>query len=178
VTLRCPSCHETFPLPAGAEGRSTVACPRCARVVVVRDAGDGAGAPAADPSTEPHLEPLAPAEQPTQIGVASQTLSLPRGKRVSVAVLSGPRKGDVFVLERPRLALGREGGGADVAVPDPDVSRSHAALECHGPRIVLRDLDSRNGTFVGGDRVTQREVEDRTEFRLGGTTFMLLVADL
>ena len=84
-----------------------------------------------------------------------------------MAVLSGPRKGDVFVLERPRLALGREGGGADVQVPDPDVSRSHAALECHGTRVVLRDLDSRNGTFVGEERVTQRDVEDHAEFRLG-----------
>jgi adenylate cyclase len=63
-------------------------------------------------------------------------------------------------------------------VPDPDVSRSHAAVECHGARVVLRDLDSRNGTFVGEERVTQRDVEDRTEFRLGGTTFLLLVADL
>ncbi|HET6900626.1 MAG TPA: FHA domain-containing protein, partial [Vicinamibacteria bacterium] len=61
--------------------------------------------------------------------------------------------------------------------PDPDVSRTHAVVECHGPRIVLRDLDSRNGTFVGADRITQRDVEDRTEFRVGATTLVVLVTD-
>jgi pSer/pThr/pTyr-binding forkhead associated (FHA) protein len=50
-------------------------------------------------------------------------------------------------------------------------------VECHGPRIVLRDLGSRNGTFVGADRITQREVEDRTEFRIGATTLVVLVTD-
>jgi pSer/pThr/pTyr-binding forkhead associated (FHA) protein len=96
---------------------------------------------------------------------------------VSVAILSGPRKGEVVVLGRPRLTIGRAGGGSDVELPDPDVSRSHAAVECHGARIVLRDLGSRNGTFLGDERISQREVADRAEFRVGGITFLLLVAD-
>ena len=111
------------------------------------------------------------------MGVASKTLSLPPGKRVSIAILSGPRKGDVVVFGGPRLTFGREGAGADVQVPDVDVSRSHAAVECHGARIVLRDLGSRNGTFVGDQLVSQRQIEGHNEFRLGGTTFLLLVAD-
>jgi pSer/pThr/pTyr-binding forkhead associated (FHA) protein len=109
--------------------------------------------------------------------VASKTLSLPLGKRVSVAILSGPRKGDVVVLGGPRLTFGRDGAGADVQVPDLDASRDHAAVECHGARIMLRDLGSRNGTFVGDQRVSQREIKNDDEFRLGGTTFLLLVVD-
>jgi pSer/pThr/pTyr-binding forkhead associated (FHA) protein len=42
---------------------------------------------------------------------------------------------------------------------------------------VLRDLGSRGGTFVGDERIGQREIEDQVEFRLGGTTFLLLVND-
>jgi hypothetical protein len=175
MSASCPSCKETFPLSAEQRGKATVACPRCGRVVVLRDAVGPAAT--TDPGTEPALEPARPAELPTQIGVASQTLSLPQGKRVSLAVLSGARRGEAFVLERPRLTLGRSGGGADLELPDPDVSRSHAALECHGARIVLRDLGSRNGTFVAEERVSQRELTDRSEFRVGGTTFLLLVAD-
>jgi pSer/pThr/pTyr-binding forkhead associated (FHA) protein len=109
--------------------------------------------------------------------VAAKTLSLPAGKRVSIAILSGEFKGNVTVLLGPRLTFGRQGGGADVQVPDPEVSRSHAALECHGARIVLRDLGSRYGTFVGDQRVSQREIHTHTEFRLGGTMFLLLVTD-
>jgi S-DNA-T family DNA segregation ATPase FtsK/SpoIIIE len=97
---------------------------------------------------------------------------------VSIAILSGPRKGDVFVFTRPRVTLGRTDSGSDVEVPDPDVSRSHAAVECHGGRITLRDLKSRNGTYVGDQRVSQREIQKDDEFRLGSTTFLLLVSDL
>jgi hypothetical protein len=176
MVFRCPSCNEPLALAPEDEGKSTVRCPHCARVVIVHDAPPTVD-PASDPDTAPFLETLSAAEEPTQIGVATPTLSLPAGKRVSVAILSGPRKGEVIVLQRPRLMFGRAGAGADLEVPDPDVSRRHAALECHGPRIVLRDLDSRNGTFVGGERVGQRQLEDRSEFRLGGTTFLLLVAD-
>lgn len=176
MTMRCPACGETFELPPKNEGRSTAVCPHCRRIVVAGAAAEPAGSPG-DPSTEAFLEPLDPAEDPTQIGVASKTLSLPPGKRVSVAILSGPRKGDAVVLERPRLTFGRQGGGADLELPDADISRSHAAVECHGARIVPRDLDSRNGTFVGDQRVSRRQIEDRTEFNLGRTTFMLLVAD-
>jgi len=181
MVVRCRSCNESFEPPPEAAGRSTVSCPRCGRVVIVRESTIVGGVPSGpldDPGTEPLLEPLSPAEEPTRIGVASQTLSLPPGKRVSVVVLSGPRKGEVNVLQRPRLTIGSAGAGTDVEVPDPEVSRDHAAVECHGSRVVLRDLGSRSGTFLGDERVTQRDVESGSEFRLGGTTFLLLVSDL
>lgn len=177
---RCPSCGQAFDLLPEQQGRSTAACPHCGRIVVVDAAAGAASKPAGssnDPSTEAFIEPLQPSEEPTQVGVASKTLSLPPGKRVSVAILSGPRKGDVVVLAGPRLSFGREGAGADVQLPDVDVSRSHAAVECHGARIVLRDLGSRNGTFVGDQRVSQHEIQSHDEFRLGATTFLLLVTD-
>jgi len=178
VTARCPSCHESFAIAREHEGRATVPCPRCGHIVVVgAAAGPSAAADPDDPRTEPDLERLAPGEDPTQIGAASATLRLPPGKRVSVVVATGPRKGNRVTLDRPRLTLGLAGGGADLDVPDPEMSRSHAAIECHGERIILRDLGSKAGTFLGDDRIGQREIEDQTEFRLAGTTFLLLVAD-
>ncbi len=105
--------------------------------------------------------------------------ALPPGKRVSLAILEGPRKGDVVILDRPQVLIGRAGGraGANVEIPDPEVSRAHATVTCHGPRFVLRDLGSTNGTFVGADRIEERQIEDHAEFRLGRTRFMLIVAD-
>jgi len=104
-------------------------------------------------------------------------LRLPRDGRVSVVVMSGPRTGDVLVLKRPRLLIGREGGEADLQLPDPEISRSHAMLECHGDRVVLRDLGSRNGTFVRGKRGVQHELSDQAEFRVGATQLMLVVTE-
>ncbi len=43
----------------------------------------------------------------------------------------------------------------DLVVDSPLVSRYHAELEISGEGAVLRDLDSANGTFVGGRRVSQ-----------------------
>jgi DNA-binding winged helix-turn-helix (wHTH) protein len=40
------------------------------------------------------------------------------------------------------------------AVDDPSVSRHHAAVSCADGSCSIRDLGSKNGTFVGGVRVT------------------------
>ena len=172
--IPCPSCGKTFEPPAAT--RATATCPHCRRIVVLE--GPRAAAEPGETGTAPFLEPLATHETPTQVGAASQTLSLPPGKRVSVAILSGPRKGEAVTLERPRLSFGRAGAepAADVTIPDPDLTACHAVLECHGLRIVLRDLGSASGTFVGDTRVTgQREIEEGTEFRIGESTLLLLV---
>jgi pSer/pThr/pTyr-binding forkhead associated (FHA) protein len=90
--------------------------------------------------------------------------------------MSGPRQGEVVALRVPRFLIGREGGGADLELGDPDVSTTHAALEYSGSRFVLRDLDSRTGTWVGEERVESRILEDRAEFRLGGIRFLFILS--
>ena len=57
--------------------------------------------------------------------------------------------------------LGRE-GVADVWIGHPSVSREHARIRVAGDTAVLRDLGSKNGTFVGSHRV-----EDPTPLRHG-----------
>ena len=183
ASVRCPSCRSDFDVAGEVLAqRATVACARCGRVIVVRGAQPGgppaeAGDEGSDPVTQPVLEPVDADELPTEIGVAGARLSLPEGKRVSVVALSGPDKGTVRVLDRPRLVFGRAAGAVDVVVSDPEASRTHAALECRGARIVLRDLDSRHGTFLGDQRVSSREVEDGSEFRIGSTSYLLLVKE-
>jgi len=112
---------------------------------------------------------------------AGVSLRLPPTLRVSVAILSGSLQGEVFPLNQPRLVIGRDGAeteAPDVALPDSEVSGQHAAVECYGERVLLRDLGSTNGTFVGETRVTQRELEDRTEFRIGRTSMLLMLTPL
>ena len=53
---------------------------------------------------------------------------------------------------RERTILGREGDGV-VPLPSPSVSRQHAALIMEGSAARLRDLGSKNGTFVDDLRV-------------------------
>jgi serine/threonine protein kinase len=118
-------------------------------------------------------------EDTAKSGANQSALALPTGKRVSLAILDGARRGEVFSLAGPRALIGREGGGmqADIELPDPEVSRAHAVLECYPTRIVLRDLQSSNGTFVEEARVEEAELENHAEFRVGRERFMLIVAD-
>lgn len=102
-------------------------------------------------------------------------LSMPVERRLSLAVLQGKDSGRIFLVDKPRMILGR--GEADIVLNDTEVSRQHAAIEVHGGRVVLKDLGSTNGIFVNDVKVSQSEIENRTEFRLGGTRLMLIMTD-
>jgi predicted Zn finger-like uncharacterized protein len=94
-------------------------------------------------------------------------LVLPANAQVVLSVLTGPAKGLVYRLAKPRVILGRT--GADVDLQDPEVSRQHCAIEVKGPVIRLKDLDSTNGTFLEVERVRAAELRSGTEFRIGSS---------
>jgi hypothetical protein len=181
MLIQCPACGSSLEA-AQADGAvaADVLCPSCGQRLVARDAAvapPGSGDHTVPFRAVPRRPPAGRSGDQTAIPGQGPALALPRDGRVSVVVLSGPRKGDVLVFAKPRIVIGREGGDADLQVPDPEVSRAHAALECYGARVVLRDLGSRNGTFVGKARVPARDVEDQAEFRLGSTQFLLVVTE-
>jgi transcriptional regulator with PAS, ATPase and Fis domain len=59
--------------------------------------------------------------------------------------------------------------GVDVLVDDPAVSRLHAELELLDSGLWVRDLESRNGTFVQSVRVTRACIPEGGVVRLGAT---------
>ncbi len=68
--------------------------------------------------------------------------------------ISEPRVGQVIDVDRATLTIGRVVEN-DVQLLDEKVSRHHAVIETQdGGRVVLRDLDSRNGTLVDGVRLS------------------------
>jgi DNA-binding CsgD family transcriptional regulator len=77
---------------------------------------------------------------------------------------------ELVALETGRLTLGADPAN-DLALPaDPTLSRLHAALERYGAGSCVRDLDSRNGTFVNGQRVwRERPLRPGDELRVGAT---------
>jgi DNA-binding CsgD family transcriptional regulator len=77
---------------------------------------------------------------------------------------------ELVALETGRLTLGSDPAN-DLALPgDPTLSRLHAALERYGAGWCVRDLDSRNGTFVNGQRVwRERPLRAGDELRVGAT---------
>ncbi len=65
--------------------------------------------------------------------------------------------------------LGREGEG--IVLDDPRVSRTHATVHVASRSFKTRiaDEDSRHGTWVNGDRVDERWLDDGDVIRLGDT---------
>jgi len=170
----CPSCARRYNLdPARLGGRTTVTvrCPGCgatstvtAEAVTVEAAGDQTARLAADAGLVP---------QPARI-VAGEP-ALPAGMRVTLAVLEGKDSGRMFRVERPSIVIGR--GEGDIQLDDAEVSRRHVRLTVHDTRVVLHDLGSTNGTFVEETKISESEIENRAEFRVGATRLMLILSE-
>jgi adenylate cyclase len=58
------------------------------------------------------------------------------------------------------------------------LSRQHARLEVRNGRITLTDLNSKNGTFVRGERIQSCELQVGDSFRCGDVPFELVLSEL
>jgi DNA-binding NtrC family response regulator len=102
----------------------------------------------------------------------STTLSLvqtqnPSAARSCLAIrwITG-KSHDSTLLTGSALTLGR-GADAALRVDSVGVSRHHAELVRQGPVFSIRDLASRNGTFVNGQRVRHAALSEGDVLRLG-----------
>jgi pSer/pThr/pTyr-binding forkhead associated (FHA) protein len=76
-------------------------------------------------------------------------------------------RASLVLLEGRRMTIGR-GVANDITLADPEASAIHAALEPLAGAWSVRDLSSRNGTFVNGERVlTERPLRRGDEIRIG-----------
>jgi predicted component of type VI protein secretion system len=88
-------------------------------------------------------------------------------ERQRLVMRSGPTPGKVYELSKDSVTIGRE-ASADIVIPDPEISRSHARLTSKQGTYMLEDLGSTNGTFVNKQRVTgQRLLNSGDEVTLG-----------
>lgn len=81
----------------------------------------------------------------------------------------GPRGRDLVALEGDRASVGKGASNDVVLRGDPSVSRLHAVIERFAGGWCIRDLASRNGTFVNGRRVGEQPLSGGDEIRVGGT---------
>jgi pSer/pThr/pTyr-binding forkhead associated (FHA) protein len=102
-------------------------------------------------------------------------LALPGGKTITISVTAGPSKGLELQLAKPLVSIGRAGGGADLEIDDPGVSRMHCAVEVTRDVIRLRDLESTNGTYLNERRIRSVELEHLSEFRVGSSVLCVTV---
>lgn len=100
-----------------------------------------------------------------------------RRKCPCLLALDGIDAGSIFKIESNAVTVGR-GSECDVILRDDGVSRQHARLSIIGPRrLVVEDLSSTNGTFVGGKRVSRATLRVGEKMLFGRRTMLRYVLD-
>ncbi|MEM7282431.1 MAG: FHA domain-containing protein, partial [Pseudomonadota bacterium] len=137
-------------------------------------------AKAADPNAEEYIEIEVGKDEPSiveSVGPGEVTLTHD-GLEQSMTDTSVPRlaiyeagAAREMTISGDELVIGRD-EDCDVVIQDGSSSRRHAALVRSGDRFVLKDLDSKNGTWVRSKRVEQRKLFNGTNFRIGDTFFV------
>lgn len=126
-------------------------------------AAAGAGAPVAESRPAPPTQPSPHRAPPAATGSTPGRL----------VITSGPREGMEIDLPSEQLTIGRS-NESGLVIRDDYTSTHHARLMLWNDEWVIQDLDSTNGTFVDGQRVTvPTQVPPGTPITIGTTTFEL-----
>ena len=97
----------------------------------------------------------------------------------SVELWSGRGRDRVVTLVGSAYTFGSDPESADIALVDGTVSSVHASLERVGSTWLVRDLGSRNGTRVNGERLNgQRRLRDGEEIFIGRTRLVFRDGDV
>lgn len=87
-------------------------------------------------------------------------------------VTGGPLTGRTFYLDKPILSIGRLASN-DIWLEVPFVSRQHCVIRNDDGQYVIEDLNSTNGTYVDGERINSRLLEDGSLIQIGISQFVV-----
>jgi Nif-specific regulatory protein len=90
--------------------------------------------------------------------------------------VAGPLKGNTIPLAEDEVSIGREPSNA-ISILDASVSRRHCLIQRDAEHFKIRDLNSRNSTFVNGVPVTERVLESGDEIKIGSSLFVFVLPD-
>jgi hypothetical protein len=161
----CGAEHVLKDTDVGIHPKVQFHCSRCGRATIVENARRADATMVISPL--PSFARSNTTSSNLQLLEQDDGAKLPATKTVTLTVVSGPGKGAVYKLSKPRVVVGRE--GADIALQDPEISRHHCVLEVRGDYVHLRDLDSTNGTFYEEERARAAMLQNGAEFRIGET---------
>ena len=172
MTSECPKCKS----PVAREGQRF--CYRCGSELPEPETPQTGDVEASTAAAEPEVSPAAPEPAPSsasaetpQPGNATEVLKTVEVPTETVLTSAAPAAdaklrvllptGDLFDrdLFDSDIQLGK-GPRNDIVIADPAVSSAHAVIGYANGKYSIRDLGSRNGTYLNGERLTeQRELQ-------------------
>jgi Inner membrane component of T3SS, cytoplasmic domain len=109
----------------------------------------------------------------SEISVEGLPLNLPSNQEISLKVLEGHEKGTIYPMLKPRITIGR--ANSDVIINDMLSSRIHCAVEVSDQTVLLRDLESTNGTLIEGAPIKTALLQNGSVFQIGAHSFQLVI---
>jgi pSer/pThr/pTyr-binding forkhead associated (FHA) protein len=152
--MQCPVCGET-----NEEGFRF--CRNCGRALsVADDAAPTTSIPAASAAILP--TPVVPV--PTAVAPSAP----PAAPTYRLIATAGLLSGRTFTIGSQGLLIGRDPGTCQVVVADDEISRAHAWIGfADQDRVVIRDRNSANGSYVNHVRIEERVLRPTDEISLG-----------
>jgi len=92
-------------------------------------------------------------------------------RRLELRVIAGAEEGTRHTCVRERTLIGTD-ALADLLLSDPTVSRAHCEIVVSDGKVIVRDLESRNGTSVNGVSVVAAHLTNGSVIRVGRTELL------
>ena len=196
ATVKCIVCGGEVPIPEGEPGgKVTVTCHHCRSRLQVSIPADIGAETLFHPqllseelTDEPEsAEGVGGAEEAPSPRVGSGTILVDSGKPPATPRVETTMKGylihagaipgeERLALTAAKTVVGRE--EADIVIDDSALSSRHFEVEARGNEFFIRDLDSRNGTFVNGNRIRAAELTSGDKIRVGQTDLTFRTQDV
>ncbi|MDA8259388.1 MAG: FHA domain-containing protein [Betaproteobacteria bacterium] len=113
--------------------------------------GTSPAAGAADAPFDPNATRIhvrtSPASESAALLLNRENASLPANASVRLVCVGGAQKGESFAIRSGGVTVGRDAKN-DIVIQDSRVSYHHAWIGIVDQKVLLRDLESTNGTFL------------------------------
>lgn len=175
---------------ATSAGASSTPVPASSTVAPAAVTPQSAGAPAATSTTSANAPPLIQLDPEAEFLSEKTMLVSDVTNIASPAALAQLTRAAVGTQKIPQAALllKEESGPSrvyrlvatngigrapdnDIQIVKPGISRTHATVNLQDQRFMVRDLDSQNGTFVNGKRVSTHQLSDGDLVDVGTVQF-------
>jgi DNA-binding NtrC family response regulator len=101
----------------------------------------------------------------------------PREKRAVLIVYHRDGAEMIPLVADAPVVIGREPPAPFPAFEDASISRQHAAFHLQGDEVVVEDLGSTNGTWIGGERVDRAVLHGGGEVAIGNLVVTLTLRE-
>jgi len=103
---------------------------------------------------------------PGEDAIAGTRAAVPAG--AALVIVQGFFEGLEVPIDRDRVVVGR-GKGSDLVLPEPTISRAHAAVgyDADTQSFFVEDLESTNGTYVNGAQIGHCRLKSDDQLQMG-----------